>query len=74
MERRQMELIKMALRLLPKETDKNKTFYYSMEKYQLTLNNIWKYIKEIFGDVEVAHPTATTSAPHTPRNTRRRSG
>jgi hypothetical protein len=29
MERRQMELIKMALRLLPKETDKNKTFYYS---------------------------------------------
>jgi fatty-acyl-CoA synthase len=55
MERRQMELIKMALRLLHKETDKNKTFYYSMEKYQLTLNNIWKYIKEIFGDVEVAH-------------------
>jgi fatty-acyl-CoA synthase len=55
MERRQMELIKMALGPLPKETDKNKTFYYSMEKYQLTLNNIWKYIKEIFGDVEVAH-------------------
>jgi fatty-acyl-CoA synthase len=55
MEKRQMELIKMALRLLPKETDKNKTLSYSMEKYQLTLNNLWKYIKEIFGDVEVVH-------------------
>jgi fatty-acyl-CoA synthase len=45
----------MALRLLPKETDKNKTLSYSVEKYQLTLNNLWKYINEIFGDVEVAH-------------------
>jgi fatty-acyl-CoA synthase len=26
-----------------------------MEKYQLTLNNILKYVKEVFSDVEVAH-------------------
>ncbi|MGC9050336.1 long-chain-fatty-acid--CoA ligase [Pyrobaculum sp.] len=26
-----------------------------MEKYQLTLSNLWKYIKEIYGDVEVAY-------------------
>jgi hypothetical protein len=36
MEKRQMELIKMALRPLPKETDRNKTLTYSIEKYQLT--------------------------------------
>jgi len=26
-----------------------------MHKYQLTLNSLWKYVNEIFGDVEVAY-------------------
>ncbi len=26
-----------------------------MHKYQLTLNSLWKYVNEIFGDIEVAY-------------------
>ncbi len=28
---------------------------YLMHKYQLTLNSLWKYVNEIFGDIEVAY-------------------